>query len=103
MKSYTPTHEQIYQEIAIILNAIESSLNNKVQNKGNLLKFEETCTYLSMPPGQLRKLVFEKRVPVTRLGKSLRFSRTDLDEWIADNTEYPKELPISAQEAPPWS
>jgi excisionase family DNA binding protein len=43
-----------------------------------------TAKYLNMSVAFLRKAVRQKRIPFARIGnKALRFSKPDLDAWIA--------------------
>ena len=53
-----------------------------------LLKIKEAAEYLGLSEGMLYKLVWQKRVPfVVRIGRSLRFDKIGMDEWIKKNTE----------------
>jgi excisionase family DNA binding protein len=46
--------------------------------------------YIGMSVAFLRKAVRQKRIPFTRIGdKALRFSRKDLDAWVASQTSGP--------------
>lgn len=46
--------------------------------------------YLGMSIAYVRKAVRLRRIPFTRIGtKALRFSKADLDTWLAAQTEHP--------------
>jgi excisionase family DNA binding protein len=53
----------------------------------NLLNITSTARYLGMSVAFLRKAVRYKRIPFTRIGsKALRFSKRELDAWVAANS-----------------
>lgn len=41
--------------------------------------------YLNVPERFARRLADERRVPVHKVGRYVRFRRSDLDAWLADN------------------
>jgi excisionase family DNA binding protein len=55
-----------------------------------LWNITSTAKYLGMSIAFLRKAVRQKRIPFTRIGdKSLRFSKRDLDAWVAMHSDGP--------------
>ncbi len=55
-----------------------------------LWNITSTAKYLGMSVAFLRKAVRQKRIPFTRIGdKALRFSKKDLDAWVAAQTQGP--------------
>lgn len=46
------------------------------------LNFKQTCEFLNMSESQLRKFVFEKRIPNRKYGKKLMFDKKDLLDWV---------------------
>lgn len=54
-----------------------------------LLTIEEAAAYLNTTVRHLRRLKAEERIPYTLVGKFLRFRRSELDEWIDENTFFP--------------
>lgn len=46
----------------------------------------EAAAYLQLGPTTIYKLLKEGRIPHSRLGKSIRFRREDLDKYIEENT-----------------
>lgn len=54
------------------------------------LTSREAVEYLRLPSlGALRQLVFRRRIPYSKLGKSLRFNRQDLDRYL-ESSAIPK-------------
>lgn len=52
----------------------------------DLLTVPEAAEYLSVKESFIRRLVYERRIEVIRLGWHVRFRRAALDEWIEENT-----------------
>lgn len=46
------------------------------------LNFKQACEFLNMSKSQLRKFVFEKKIPNRKYGKKLMFDKKDLLEWV---------------------
>lgn len=44
---------------------------------------EEVAAYLATTPGQIRNLVYEKRIPYRKVGSRLLFRRISIDAWLA--------------------
>lgn len=54
------------------------------------LTSREAVDYLRLPSvGALRQLVYRRRIPYSKLGRSLRFNRQELDRFLESST-YPK-------------
>jgi excisionase family DNA binding protein len=47
---------------------------------------EEAATYLGYVRRTIYELVREKDLPHKRIGRTLRFRRSDLDRWIEEQT-----------------
>ena len=43
---------------------------------------DATAEYLGVSPGYVRRLVRERRIPFHKVGKYLRFNRTELNAWL---------------------
>ena len=56
----------------------------------NLLTISEVCHVLKVSESLLRKLIFQKAIPVTRIGSCIRFDQSSLIQWIKSNTEHVK-------------
>ncbi len=44
------------------------------------------CEMLAITPRHLRELVYQRRIPVTRVGRLLRYDRAEIERWIERNT-----------------
>lgn len=54
----------------------------------DLLNLDQTCQLLNLKKSKLRSMIFKNEIPVIRLGKCLRFSRTDLSLWLNEKKFY---------------
>lgn len=54
-----------------------------------LADLAEIADYLGDTHRHIRKLVFERAIPVTRVGGKLRFDLDVIDHWLAEHTEPP--------------
>lgn len=50
---------------------------------------DEAAAYLRLAPATLYQEVSERAIPFTKIRNVLRFRKTDLDEWLQQNTVYP--------------
>lgn len=54
------------------------------------LTSREATEYLRLPSvGALRQLVYRRRIPFSKMGRSLRFNRHELDRFL-ESSAYPK-------------
>ena len=44
------------------------------------------ATYLYTTESHVRKMVYERRIPLTKVGRLLRFDLAAIDEWVAANS-----------------
>ena len=64
-----------------------SSAANRIRQTEPLLTTYEAARLLRVPRSTLYELVRSRGLPHVRIGeRGLRFARSDLDEWIAENT-----------------
>jgi excisionase family DNA binding protein len=64
-----------------------SSAANRIRQSEPLLTADEAARLLRVPRSTLYELVRSRGLPHIRIGeRGLRFTRSDLDEWIAENT-----------------
>ncbi len=55
-----------------------------------LLTTDETAAYLRFSPGALVALRYRKSgPPYSKLGQAVRYSKADLDRWVADHRVDP--------------
>jgi excisionase family DNA binding protein len=52
-----------------------------------LLKAKEAATFLNVSENTIRMWIWQRRLPVVRLGRSVRLRRRDLEEIIERNRE----------------
>lgn len=57
-----------------------------------LMNTEDAAHYLSMSPGRIRYETFIKRIPFIKIGRSVRFSKKDLDAWISSQSTTNKDV-----------
>lgn len=55
--------------------------------KSELMTLAETCEYLKITPRTLYRYLQTRRLPAFKLGKEWRFVRSDLEQWIRDQTK----------------
>lgn len=56
-----------------------------------LLDYNAAADYLSTTYHQLRRMVYERRIPYIKIGRKVRFDRADLDAYI-DAQRVPAEV-----------
>jgi excisionase family DNA binding protein len=56
----------------------------KLMERDQLLTVEETAKRLALQPSTIRKFIFEKRLPVVRLGRAVRLRESDVSKLIAE-------------------
>lgn len=53
---------------------------------GRYLNSEELCRFLSIKPSLMRKMIFEKKIPHTKVGRLLRFDKNEIEDWLQANS-----------------
>lgn len=53
------------------------------------LDVPELAAWLHITVRHVRRLVLESRIPYHKVGALLRFRRSDIHEWLADNARPP--------------
>jgi excisionase family DNA binding protein len=66
------------------LNQHESSRQSSIPLRKRLLRLKDAAHYLSLSPWKLRRLVWERRLPVVQDGEGspFLFDRSDLDSYV---------------------
>lgn len=54
-----------------------------------VMTVEEAAAYLRLATATLYQKVSERSIPFTKIRNVLRFRKSDLDEWLQQNTVYP--------------
>jgi excisionase family DNA binding protein len=55
----------------------------------DFLDVAQLAGWLNITQRHVRRLVAEKRVPVTRMGRLLRFERSRIQAWLDQHSEDP--------------
>lgn len=92
-----PPHTAAGTSIATPLGAAASP---PTRRRRPLVNAAQLATYLGDTERHIRKLVFERRIPVIRVGGKVRFNLDTIDLWLDEHTEEPTPLPRPA--ARPW-
>jgi excisionase family DNA binding protein len=65
-----------------------------------LADIAHVAEYLGDTERHIRKLVFDRSIPVTRVGGKLRFDLDAIDGWLADHSQAV--VPSPSRSAPIW-
>ena len=69
---------KLFTDLANVIVNLEKAKSNK----SILMTFNETTHYLSLTDSMLRKLVFNRSIPFLKVGKSLRFNKDEINNWL---------------------
>lgn len=61
-----------------------------------LLNIKEAAKFLSVKESWIRSAVFKQEIPIVKLGRLVRFRRSDLENFIKENLK--SEIDISYEE-----
>jgi excisionase family DNA binding protein len=50
----------------------------------------QAAAYVGFAPGTMRNKIWRREVPFLKLGRSVRFLKRDLDEWLDQHRVDPK-------------
>ena len=56
-----------------------------------LLNVAEAARFLAVSPSTLYGWVWQRRVPFVKLGRAVRFDKTDLEEYVDRNKGHPSQ------------
>ena len=73
--------QELLTEISTALESIDKKYNPN--RNDSLLTFNEACNFLNIKPNGLRKMVYDDKIPVKRIGKRLRFKRSEIEEHFS--------------------
>ena len=60
----------------------EGNMNKQNQNIKNFLTINEASIYLNLRVSKLRNLVFKKQIPIVKIGRLIRFEKSQVDLWV---------------------
>ena len=63
------------------------------RRRRSLVTAAQLAMYLGDTERHIRKLIFERRIPVIRVGGKVRFNLDAIDTWLDEHTEEPTPLP----------
>jgi excisionase family DNA binding protein len=64
---------------------------NPAHARKEFLDVAELSAWLHITVRHVRRLVAERRIPYNKVGRLVRFRRTEIDEWLAANEHRPPE------------
>jgi excisionase family DNA binding protein len=68
-----------------ILRHLPASPTAASNVQAQLLTVAEAAIYLGRSPQSIQHLIFEKQLPIVRVGRRVHLHRKDLDAWIEEN------------------
>jgi excisionase family DNA binding protein len=60
----------------------EGNMKNQNENIKNFLTINEASIYLNLRVSKLRSLVFKKQIPIVKIGRLIRFEKSQIDSWL---------------------
>jgi len=54
-----------------------------MENKEVVFNTKEVATYLGVSFGLIRKLILKKEIPYFKVGTSIRFKKSTIDDWTS--------------------
>lgn len=77
--------EQVQQIQLLIADLIKREIEKRLNNNNNIespfLNKQQACTYLGISNNTLDSWI-KKGLPVIRVGKTVRFDKTELKRWL---------------------
>lgn len=70
--------KKIMQPVRQIVNADRPGI-------APLWTLQDVCTYLKMTPGTIRSFVFRRVIPHVKLGRHVRFRKSDIERWYEEH------------------
>lgn len=61
----------------------------KINESSDLLTVNEASKFLNLKISRIRNLVFHKSIPFIKIGASVVFSKTALNEWVKLHSYFP--------------
>lgn len=60
----------------------DGKMKNQNENIKNFLTINEASIYLNLRVSKLRNLVFKKQIPIVKIGRLIRFEKSQVDLWV---------------------
>ncbi len=71
----------VYKAVTSTFNHLQPS-HQTPEPTAQLLIIDEVCEWLNLKRGYVYELAMKGKIPCYRVGRSLRFSKTELEQWI---------------------
>lgn len=59
------------------------------QKNDHFMNLKDLCILLKSKESKIRKMIFERKIPYTKIGRSIRFRKSDIEKWINLNSIPP--------------
>lgn len=69
----------------------------------SLMSIDEVANWLNLKISTVRYLVFVRRIPYLKLGKSIRFNRLDIEAWLDSNKSQLAQEMAKVQNGKSWA
>jgi excisionase family DNA binding protein len=79
------TQPELKAIIEQILTDLLASKSEASINADSILTLEEAAKYLQIPKGTIYQLTHRREIPYNKVGRSLRFAKKDLNDWLMAN------------------
>jgi excisionase family DNA binding protein len=76
-----------------VVDRIQNGLGLSFADAGRLLTVSEAADRMGLSDRTLRRLVQQRRIRHLRIGRLIRISTWDVDEFVADSTVSPIDIP----------
>ena len=73
------------QQLTSQINQLTQQVNNITTQDEEPMNIEEAARFLRTKPKQVYHLIKFKNLPSHKMGKPLRFFRSELTEWLKNN------------------
>lgn len=82
----TPAHQPALKPLTPVSARRTRRATPKPPVQAAMLRTADACTYLGIGRSTLHRLVTEGRIKPTRIGRTVSFTRAELDQFIAAST-----------------
>jgi excisionase family DNA binding protein len=86
--------QELYNEIAQLKDRLDE-LGSLSMPKKEILTLKDVAEITSYKVSYLRQLVFRDEIPSVRLGRSIRFNRKDVEQWLEEKSSNRIETEVS--------
>ncbi len=58
-----------------------------MEQSNTYLNFQEVCELLKITSHHLRSLIFKNQIPTVRIGRLVRFEKSQIESWLKSNSK----------------